>query len=156
MNHSDGPRVPKGRSTQRAQAPSSRPAGDASAEAAAKEAQPDVVVIHGPTDDQKGLRVLRAREQGLEVGEVRPLVEGKPLAGEIVKLKPRPGMPRVCDVETQLSREEIDRMSGGAGPGGAGPRLGHAGPPRVSSDAYRANWEAIYRSPGAADTRDLN
>jgi len=87
--------------------------------------------------------VLRAREQGLELGELRPIQEGKPLAGDIVKLKPRAGMPRVCDVETQLSREELDQLSGGAGR-----RLGHAGPARVSSDAYRTNWDAIYGPPG--------
>jgi len=111
----------------------------------------DVVLIHGPTEDQAGLRVLRARPQGIEIGEVRPLEEGKPLTGEVVKLRPRPGAPRVCDVETQLSREELDRARG-APP----PRLGHAGPPRVTTEAYRANWEAIYRAAPSSGSSDLN
>jgi hypothetical protein len=43
----------------------------------------DVVLIHGRTDDQKGLKVLRARPEGVELGEVRPLEHGKPLAGDV-------------------------------------------------------------------------
>ena len=95
--------------------------------------------------------MLRAREQGLEIGEVRPIVEGQPLTGEIVKLRARPGMPHVCDVETQLSREELDRARGVPRPA-----LGHPGPARVSSDAYRTNWDAIYRTGGAAGSGELN
>ena len=133
------------------------PRGAPSAPSATESAPPkepasgdlDVVLIHGPTEDQKGLRVLRAREQGIEVGEVRPVQEGKPLSGELVKLRPRAGTPRICDVETQLSREELDRARGSAAP-----RLNHAGPARVTSEAYRANWDAIYRSPGGSG--DLN
>jgi hypothetical protein len=132
--------------------PSSAQSGAAQPSAGpTKSASQDVVLIHGPTEDQAGLRVLRARPQGIEVGEVRPLEEGKPLSGEIVKLRPRPGTPRVCDVETQLSRDELDRARGVASP-----RLGHAGPPRVTTPAYRANWEAIYRAAPPSGPSDLN
>jgi hypothetical protein len=111
----------------------------------------DVVLIHGPTEDQAGLHVLRARPQGIEVGVMRPLEEGKPLSGEVVKLRPRPGTPRVCDVETQFSKEELDGARAATPP-----RLGHPGPPRVTTEAYRANWEAIYRLPEGSGTGDLN
>lgn len=95
--------------------------------------------------------MLRAREQGLEVGEVRPLQEGKPLTGEIVKLKPRPGQPRICDVETQLSQGELDQARGVTQR-----RLPHPGPPRVATEAYRTNWDAIYRSSSDSGSSDLN
>jgi len=62
----------------------------------------DVVLLHSPTEDGEGIRVLRARQQHdesaraneeaacvVEVGEVRPLKEGKPISGEVVRLKPR-------------------------------------------------------------------
>lgn len=140
MSQSDGPGTP------------ARPNASDLASTPPASGSQDVVLIHGPTDDQKGLKVLRAREQGLELGEVRPIQEGRPLTGEIVKLKPRPGHPRICDVETQLSQGELDRARGSQTP-----RLGHPGPARVATDAYRTNWDAIYRSPGdSSGSSDLN
>jgi len=152
MSQSDVPGA-RGRLSEAASSPAPATASERSEPAGrpAPASGSDVVLIHGPTEDQKGLRVLRAREQGIEVGEVRPLQEGKPLAGEIVKLRPRQGQPRICDVETQLSESELERARGTARP-----RLGHAGPPRVSSDAYRANWDAIYRSPSTPGSGELN
>lgn len=141
MSQSDGPGTPARRSEAASPQPPEVSGSGTS----------DVVLIHGPTEDQKGLRVLRAREQGIEVGEVRPLQEGKPLTGELVKLRPRPGQPRICDVETQLSERELARARGASEP-----RLGHAGPARVTSDAYRANWDAIYRASGRPGSGDLN
>lgn len=164
MSQSDGPRTP----TRRAEtgAVPGGASGASSGAGATDAAATDVVLIHGPTEDQKGLRVLRAREQGLEIGEVRPIKEGQPLTGEIVRLRPRPGMPRVCDVETQVSREELDQAQRAAvdqaqransDPARASrAALGHAGPPRVSSEAYRTNWEAIYSSANAPGPSELN
>lgn len=122
------------------------------ASAPRKSVQPgarDVALVGGPTEDRKGLRVLRAREDRLEVGEVRPLEQGQPITGEVVRLRPRPGAPRICDVETQLSAEELARAQGGRS-------LSHAGPAQVASDKYRANWDAIYRSPSGTDSHGLN
>ncbi len=99
----------------------------------------DVVLLTGPTDDGEGLRVVRAREQRLEAGEVRPLKDGKPLgSGEIVKLAPRPGSPRVCDVEVVAK---------------IGPELRGSGPPQVATSAYRESWDRIF---GQADEAVLN
>jgi hypothetical protein len=47
----------------------------------------DLVLVHSVTDDGNGVRVLRQREQTLEAGEMRPLEDGKPIRGEVVKLK---------------------------------------------------------------------
>jgi hypothetical protein len=102
----------------------------------------DVVLLTGPTEDGEGIRVVRARNERIETGEVRPLKEGKPLgAGEIVKLAPRPGMPRICDVvEVVAKLEPADKRGGG--------------PPKVATHAYRESWDRIFG--GAADPRTLN
>jgi hypothetical protein len=101
----------------------------------------DVLFVGGPAEGGEGLRVLRKREDAIEVGEIRPVQEGRPLQGELVRLKPRREHDRVFDVEVLVSRDEI--------PGHA---LGHAGPARVASEAYRTNWDAIF---GPNDEPDL-
>jgi hypothetical protein len=97
----------------------------------------DVVLVHSPTEDGEGARVLRLRENRVEVGEVRALEEGKPIAGEIVRLKPRDEEGRVCDVEVLVPKVV------------EGPKKG---PAQVSTDAYRDSWTRIFseRSPSAA------
>jgi hypothetical protein len=89
----------------------------------------DVVLLAGPTADGEGIRVVRAREDRLEAGEVRPLKEGKPLgSGEIVKLAPREKTPRVCDVEV------LAKVPGPA----------QTKPAQVATKAYRESWERIF------------
>ncbi len=111
----------------------------------------DVVLIHGVTDDGQGLRVLRARDERVELGQVRPLQEGKPLSGDIVKLKPRPESPFLCDVETEVELPEAAKATF-RGANTERPRDGDApdacrkGPARVASAAYRQNWDAIWSS----------
>ncbi len=107
----------------------------------------DVVLVHAPTEDGKGLQVLRKRGDTLSAGEVRPVEEGKPLTGELVRLKPREEMPALCDVEVLY------------GPDGAESK----GPAQVATDEYRAGWAAIWGKKKAeassrtkADPRLLN
>ncbi len=102
--------------------------------AAPSEEHLDVVLLRGPTEDGAGTRVLRCREGRLEAGDLRPLSEGKPIHGEVVRLHPRAQCPHVCDVEVQLERAESRSADG---------------PPQVANDAYRRNWDAIFRN-GAA------
>ena len=104
-------------------------------------ADADVALLGGPTSDGKGVSILRARQVRLEAGEVRPLESGKPISGEVVSLKPRQAFPLLCDVETHvaLPQEAASKESQGDV---AKPR---SGPAQVASDAYRANWETIYR-----------
>lgn len=118
----------------------------------------DVVLATGVTEDRKGVRVIRARDEKLEVGEVRPLEAGKPLTGEVVRLKPRHDAPMICDVETDFSREELDRASGGTRAAGssAQARRAKAGPPQVANQAYRDNWDAIYSGRTAPGSSELN
>src|SRR5207244_3655143 len=64
----------------------------------------DVVLLHSPTDDGAGVKVLRARPGQVEAGEVRPVREGQAINGtEIVTLKPREGTA-LCDVETVMPK----------------------------------------------------
>lgn len=102
----------------------------------------DVVIVHGRTEDQKGLKVLRARPERLELGEVRPLKEGQPLTGDVVQLKPREGAPWICDVETQFRHSELP---GAAKKASDSATSRHPGPARVATDAYRENWDAIWK-----------
>lgn len=129
----------------------------------------DLVFIHGVTEDGKGLEVIRKRADRLEAGLVRPLEPGKPIHGEVVKLKPRADTPYVCDVSVQY------------GPAGAGPALTSGasaakedpsdgagqmrtsradsmshdtlrptskGPAQVANPTYRENWDRIWKRSG--------
>lgn len=92
----------------------------------------DVMLVHSPTEDGKGARVLRLREESIEAGEVRPLEDGKPITGEVVKLKPRDEAGRVCDVEVLVPRAS------------SGQRPTSKGPAQVASPDYRDNWSRIF------------
>jgi hypothetical protein len=98
----------------------------------------DVVLLAGPTEDGAGIRVLRARHPGapIEAGELRPLEEGKPLAGEVVTLKPRAGAPRVCDVLVHYAPKSSERASEA--------KSASSGPRQIASDAYRDQWQKIF------------
>jgi hypothetical protein len=92
----------------------------------------DVALIHGRTDDGAGLKVLRARNDRIETGVLRPLVEGQAIVGEVVRLEPRKEFPLLCDVKV-----EVDARP----PATRGVRHG---PAQVATDSYRKNWDAIY------------
>jgi hypothetical protein len=107
------------------------------------DSSPDVALIHGVSPDGEGLQIVRARENRLEVGLIRPLREGVPITGEVVTLRPRPNFPALCDVETQFKPPAAltsDRQQAHAA-------LPHAGPAQVASDDYRRNWDAIWSRP---------
>jgi hypothetical protein len=112
--------------------------------ATAESPSPDVALIQGVTPDGAGLQILRARENRLEVGAIRPLREGAPITGEVVTLRSRPNFPALCDVETHFkpALTPSDRQESRAA-------LPHAGPAQVATDDYRRNWDAIWnRSTG--------
>jgi hypothetical protein len=105
----------------------------------------DVVLVHGPTDDGAGARIVRARPGKLEAGEIRPVREGQPInAGELVTLRPREGAPNVCDVTVVHSAAPTEDARG-------------AGPAQVATRAYRDSWERIFGgAPTDASDRALN
>lgn len=103
-------------------------------------ADADIALLGGPTSDGKGVSILRARQGRLEAGEVRPLESGKPISGEVVTLKPRQAFPLLCDVETHVAIPQEPARERQADVARR-----RTGPAQVASDAYRENWEAIYR-----------
>ena len=104
----------------------------------------DVALIHGVTPDGEGLQILRARDNHLELGAIRPLREGAPITGEVVTLRPRPSTPALCDVEVHVkapaAAPDNDRQTPRAA-------LAHPGPAQVATDEYRRNWDAIWSRP---------
>jgi hypothetical protein len=104
----------------------------------------DVVLLHGRTDDGDGIRVIRSRPDKLEVGELRAAKEGKPImGGEMVTLHPRAESPLLYDVEVAHdARVPVPVPARGAGPA------------RVSSEAYRRNWDAIFGDADVGMARD--
>lgn len=109
----------------------------------------DVVLVHSPTPDGAGVNVLRARNEGLEIGTMRPLEHGRPIHGEVVKLTPRAEMPMLYDVETEFSStessapaEKADRATTASAD-----RAAPSGPAQVASESYRKNWDTIWKRP---------
>ncbi len=109
----------------------SRPSGGAGSE---ESPGADVLLVGDAAGPGDAAPVLRLRNGAVEAGELRAAEEGKPILGEVVKLTRRGEHARLFDVEV-LAR-----------PPGPSPstRLGHKGPARVSSDAYRSGWDAIF------------
>ena len=99
-----------------------------------EQADRDVVILHSVTSDGKAINALRSRSGRLDMAELRPLKDGQDVShSEVVKLKPHKDMPIVCDVDVLYSPEH--RESGSTD---------HAGPPVVSTDAYRKNWNRVF------------
>ena len=109
---------------------------------AAPRAQPseDVALVCGVSEDGQGVEVIRKRGERIETGTVRRLEAGKPIHGEVVRLRPRARAPFVCDVEVEFAgpaREEEARR--------APESLGtNSGPAQVATESYRKNWDAVY------------
>jgi hypothetical protein len=104
----------------------------------------DVALLYAPTDDGKGVRILRARDGNIEAGEVRPVKEGQPLHGaELVKLDPRPDAPCVCDVHVLHPAQKND----GAAPSSTPPVEPTGRPAQVATADYRVNWDRVFGGP---------
>jgi hypothetical protein len=105
----------------------------------------DVALICRVSEDRRSADILRRRGDQLELGTVRPLEEGKPISGEVVRLRPRPQAPFVCDVEVQFDGRPSQPSQ-------------LSGPPQVASERYRRGWDAIYKARTEPNTpsSDLN
>ena len=98
----------------------------------------DVALIQGKTPDGEALRVIRKRRERIELALVKPLVEGVPITGEVVTLKPRPEFPLLCDVKVELPAPEAEASD-------VATRPAHGGPAQVATDRYRENWDRIWK-----------
>ena len=105
----------------------------------------DVVLIHGPSPDGKGLAVLRHRENRVEQALVMPIEHGKPIHGEIVTLKPRREFPLLCDVTVEYSPADASKALPSENRGLT------KGPRQVATDEYRTNWDRIFQSRTHSD-----
>jgi hypothetical protein len=112
--------------------------GSESSRKASPEGKPrDVVLVYGRSDDGKGYDVLRQRGGEIQAGRLRPLDQGKPIYGEVVRLEPRQESPMLFDVDVQHD----GRSSRGR-------------PVKVATDQYRRGWESIWAKAGS--NRALN
>jgi hypothetical protein len=111
----------------------------------------DLLLVKGPTDDGAGVHVVRARPERLELGTMRPLEDGRPIEGEVVRVNQHPQCPFVYEVETEFSTQTSGDQA--ATPAADAPKVPAAkpaapsrtaGPPKVASEAYRRNWDAIW------------
>lgn len=93
----------------------------------------DVAIVCGVSDDGQGVDIIRKRGERIEAGTVRRLEQGKPIHGEVVRLRPREHHPMICDVEVEVpapARSDVQTAT--------------SGPAQVATDEYRKNWDAIY------------
>jgi hypothetical protein len=109
----------------------------------------DVLLIHGVTEDGAGLQVLRQRQDRLETGALRPVEQGRPIAGELVRIRPRSELPLLCDVEVMLPAarptDDVARATE--------PESSRRGPAQVATDRYRDNWDLIWKRPSEESGR---
>lgn len=89
----------------------------------------DVVYVHEPNEAGDGYHVLRQRQERFEVGEIRPLRQGRPIQGELVRLTPRQEGSRLFDVDVLYEPPRAPA---------------HAGPAHVTSEHYRHGWDEIF------------
>lgn len=113
----------------------------------------DVVLLHSPAENGEGIRVIRKREDSIELGELRPMREGQPIHGEVVRLTQREEHAMLFDCEVVLPAAKPKELPA---PAAAKParEVPHKGPARVTSNEYRGGWDAIFggKRPGSNDT----
>ena len=104
----------------------------------------DIALVFGKNQD--GVHILRRRDEHapLEAGLLQPLVEGKPISGELISMKQREDIPFLYDVKSELPAPETRTTPG---------------PSQVATDSYRKGWDAIFggRQRAASSRRsDVN
>lgn len=105
----------------------------------------DVVLLHSPTESGDGMRVIRKRDDAIELGELRPMREGQPIHGEVVRLTQREEHAMLFDCEVLVPRaKEAKEETPALQSKTEAPQLAHKGPARVTNDAYRGGWDAIF------------
>ena len=107
--------------------------GDDTSKPAPEKRDLDVAIVCGVSDDGQGVDIIRKRGERIEAGTVRRLEQGKPIHGEVVRLRPRDQFPMICDVEVEVPAQRTGE-----------PFAVSSGPAQVATETYRKNWDAIY------------
>jgi hypothetical protein len=109
----------------------------------------DVALVFGK--DVNGVHILRRRDENspLETGLLQPLVEGRPISGELISMKRREDMPFLFDVKSELPGAGTDTETDTKA------RSSH-GPSQVATESYRKGWDAIWGGRAKTHRRDLN
>lgn len=105
----------------------------------------DVVLVGAPLPSGIGHHVLRKRGERLEAGSIKPLEEGKPIHGDLVRLKPREE-PGLYDVQVEHTAPQATDVAGRA------PEE-RSGPAQVANDDYRRGWNRLF---GASKSKTSN
>jgi hypothetical protein len=100
---------------------------NSSKKAPAASTETDMVLVYGQSEDGQRYGVIRQRGAEIQAGTMRPLQEGKPILGEVVRLKPREESPALFDVEVQHQGSSA-----------------RGRPAKVASEDYRRGWESIW------------
>lgn len=101
-----------------------------------KKAAEDVLLVVGENETGSGYNVLRQRQNRLEAGELKPLVEGKSLEGELVRLRPRKEAPALFDVDVEFAKDAPRSSTVTEAERGR--------PAQVASKGYRKNWSRVF------------
>jgi hypothetical protein len=111
----------------------------------------DVAFVMGKNADGVHIIRRRAEDAPIEAGLLQPLVEGKPITGELISMRRREDAPFLFDVKSEL-----------AAPSSSSEQESTGRPAKVATDSYRKGWDAIWggratpsRRPGRSD-RDVN
>jgi hypothetical protein len=93
----------------------------------------DVAMVWGRNEN--GLYILRRRteEAPVEAGLLQPLVEGRPINGEVISMRRRGDLPFLFDVRTEVAAPEATEPT----------PISH-GPSQVATESYRRGWDAIW------------
>ena len=89
----------------------------------------DIALVWGKNED--GVHILRRRDENapVEAGLLQPLVEGRPITGELISMRQREDMPFLFDVKSELPAPEVRTAPG---------------PSQVATESYRKGWDAIW------------
>jgi len=109
----------------------------------------DLILLHSPTDDGEGVNAIRSRSGKIDFAELRPLKEGQDIShNEVVNLRPRKETPLLCDVDVMYKPKNLDENSTSS--------TSHPGPPKISSQLYRKNYNRIFNSSKSKKNTLLN
>ena len=101
----------------------------------------DMLFVHGRSEGGS-YRVVRSREQRIEVGEMSVPRDGQPIVGELVKLHPTEEHEQLFECET-IAEAPV-------------PKRASHGPAQVANEAYRSGWDMIFGASTSVDPSKLN